>query len=420
MQGKITASSLNVRKGTSTTYSVVKTLPRDTVVNILGNKKVGTTLWYQIKEGWVSGKYITIMSDTKNEIIVTPSMSMTKIQECLKESGCTIRFAKGIYNITKTLTVYSNTNIIIEKGATLIRKTNSHVFRGYVDPQKNYNYNAVVNVNISGEGTIKNGINKTGSMFGFIHGNNITIKDITIQGVYKSHGFDLPACKNVTIDNVTFKDRIVDTKNIYKEDIQYDYAMKFAYPYYNSNSPVYNDNHCENITVIKCKFYDSPYCIGTHTETNSITNKHKNIQILNCIANGKVVNDNGIFAKIINTDGVKISNNKINGFARGIQINTANSFHDKKGKKYTSPQSGKTGSSNITIEYNTISDAKGKVKAAGIYIYSMFDSILHKNIIIKNNKFRLNNNYAKYDIFSDYAEGVDVGKNDTKLEVVIK
>ena len=419
MQGRITASSLNVRKDTSTASSVIKTLSRGTIVNILDNKKVGTTVWYKIKDGWISGKYVDIIAKNKNEIVVNPSMTMKQIQSCLKESGCTIRFTEGTYNITSILTVYSNTNIIIEKGATLIRKNNSHVFRGYVNPKKNYNYNAVVNVSISGEGTVKNGINKIGSMFGFIHGNNITIKDITIQGVFKSHCFDLPACKNVTIDNVMFKDRVVDSKTIFKEDVQYDYAMKAAYPYYSVNDPVYNGNHCENITVVRCKFYDSPYCIGTHSETNS-SKKHKNIQILNCIANGRVVNGDGIFAKIINTDGVKISNNKIKGFARGIQINTCSSFHDSKGKKYISPSSGKTGSSNITIEYNTISDAKGKVKAAGIYIYSMFDKILHKNITIKNNKFRLNNSDAKYDIFSDYAEGVEVGKNDTKLEVVVK
>lgn len=43
MRGKVNASSLNVRKGTSTSYSVVKTLREGIVINILDSKKVGAT-----------------------------------------------------------------------------------------------------------------------------------------------------------------------------------------------------------------------------------------------------------------------------------------------------------------------------------------------------------------------------------------
>ena len=73
------------------------------------------------------------MSDTKNEIIVTPSMSMTKIQECLKESGCTIRFAKGIYNITKTLYLYIDTKIIFDDGVIIKRMKKCYLLMTYVN-----------------------------------------------------------------------------------------------------------------------------------------------------------------------------------------------------------------------------------------------------------------------------------------------
>jgi hypothetical protein len=356
----------------------------------------------------------------KNIISIPATYSMSKIQECFKEQGCTIKFLSGnTYNITKTLTVYSNTNIVIEKGATLIRKTDSHVFRGYVNPDKDYQYNAVVNVTISGEGTIKNGIKKTGSMIGFIHGNNITIKDITISGTYKSHAIDMPACKNVTIDNVKFKDRVVDPKYNYKEEIQYDYAMSAAYPYFNAKSKVYNDNQCENITIKNCTFTDANFCIGTHTETNS-SKQHKNIQVINCTANGRVVDGDGIFVKIINTDGAIIKGNKIKGFSRGIVVMPCNKFYSSHGVKYDKKPSTKTGSKNIKIENNSISNAYGNVKAAGIYVTSYFDDLIHSNITIKNNKFRLNNMSAKYDIFVEHAKCVTEDNNDTILDVVIK
>jgi hypothetical protein len=49
-------SSLNVRKGPGTDYSVVKNLSKGTEVNLVGAVDNG---WYQIKDGFVSGKYLS-------------------------------------------------------------------------------------------------------------------------------------------------------------------------------------------------------------------------------------------------------------------------------------------------------------------------------------------------------------------------
>jgi type II secretory pathway component PulL len=53
-------------------------------------------------------------------------------------------------------------------------------------------------------------------------------------------------------------------------------------------------------------------------------------------------------------------------------------------------------------------------------VTSSFDDLLHSSITIKNNKLRLNNMSAKYDIFVEHAKDVTEDNNDTLLDVVIK
>jgi len=353
----------------------------------------------------------------EKNIIVNPTMSMDKIQSYLKKNGCTIKFTKGTYSISKTLTLYSNTNIILDK-ATLIRKTSSHIFRGYLNPNISYNYNAVQNITISGGILIGDGIKKTGSIFGFMHGNNILIKDMQIKNVYKSHGFDLCACKNVTLKNIKFSGRITDQKIYYKEEIQYDFAYTYGYPYYSKNAKVYNNNHCENILIDSCDFADANYCIGTHTET-STNKKHKNIQVINCTANGCILKGDGSFIKIINTDGFTIRNNTIKGFTRAISILSCSKFYSANGTKRITNTNSKTGSNNVDIINNNILNAKGNVKSAGIYITSKFVNLIHSNINISGNQFLLNNNYAKNDIDISFAKNVAIENNDTKLDIKV-
>lgn len=419
MKGKATAN-LNVRKNAGVSYTIVKTLSKGTVINILSNKKVGVTTWYKIDNNqWVSGKYVNIINDeNKNEITVTPNMSISKIQECLKESGCTIRFTKGTYKITKTLKIYSNTTIVLDKDAVLIRKNSKQIFTNYLHPKKNYSYNATKNVTIKGKGKlIGNGHTGTCSDISIMHCKDFTIEGITFDKTYKSHAIDICGCDTVTIKNVTFKDRIVNKSKTHKEEVNLDFSFYSGFPYYPKGSPCFNNNHCKNIVFDNVKFDNVNVCIGSHTESNS-SNKHKNIVIKDCTAKGYVVGGEGIFGKFINVDGLTIANCNLNGFERDVVLDAYDKYYDTKGRKTTSITKGKTGCENVEIKNNICKNAKGKVKAAGIYITSQ-SGVRHKNINIIDNKFALNNMYAKYDIYISNAEGVDIKGNNTKLEIKI-
>lgn len=354
---------------------------------------------------------------TSKVLTVTPKTSLTTIQSYLKKKGYTVRFTEGTYKITKTLFLYSNVNIIIDSKAKLIRHCTSHIFRSYIDPSVNYNYNALVNVTISGGGTlVGNGKKSTGSIIGIMHGNNITIKNLSFQGTFKSHAFDISGCSNVILENLKFSKRIIDPKKTYKEEIQIDYAMSAGFPYFDAKSPCYNDNHCKNITINKCTFKDANLCIGTHTETTS-NKKHTNIVVTNCTAVG-VAEYTGTFLNLINTKGATIKGNKISGFSRQIIITSCSQFTTKNGVKKNTPVSTKTACEDIIIEGNTLSNASGTVKASGIYITMAYEDIRHKNIKIKGNTFNLNNSKAKYDIYIGYTDGAEVDKkNVLKLTI---
>ena len=68
--GTVTASSLNVRSGPSTSYTVVTTVKKNDKVNILQSSNG----WYKIetssgKQGWVSSSYISASNSNTNNSI---------------------------------------------------------------------------------------------------------------------------------------------------------------------------------------------------------------------------------------------------------------------------------------------------------------------------------------------------------------
>jgi hypothetical protein len=421
VKGKITAYILNIRKGPGTSYAKTGDVcKKNDVVNITGQQKNGSTIWYSIGPAqWISGKYVTIIQDTNNnEIVITPSMSITRIQEYLKKAGHTIRFTKGSYKITKQLKLYSDTTIILDKGAELIRYCTNPMLMTYVNPNVDYNFNATKNITIKGDGSlVGHGLKVTGTILTIFHSSNFRIEGIHFKGVYKSHAIDIAGSEKVHIKDVSFSGRIINLEKPVKEEIQYDFAYYSGIPYFLKNAKVYNGNHCRDIVIENCSFQDSNTCIGTHTETAS-NKKHTNICVKGCKAKGiGLVNGEGTFLTLINIDGAEIKDNEISNFARGIEINACSVFYDNSSRRIESLPKGKTGCKNIIIDGNTIRDAKGTFKASGVYISSRRDDIQHFNIVLRNHTSKLNNADAVYDVFSDHAELSITGQNDLKLKI---
>ena len=54
-KAKVTANSLNVRKGAGTSYGIVRVVKKDQILTILEEKDG----WGKINDGWVSLKWLT-------------------------------------------------------------------------------------------------------------------------------------------------------------------------------------------------------------------------------------------------------------------------------------------------------------------------------------------------------------------------
>lgn len=427
MKGRVTASALNVRKNASNVSPKVGLLQHNELVTISNQRKVSNTIWYCIgPDKWVSGKYIELLPDIitpdKKELVVEPGMSMYQIQKILEEEGQRIRFVRGHHRITRALALHSDTTLILEQGAFLIRCTGGgSMLITWVDPNKSYDYNATKNITICGRGTLLgDGYKSPGSILSLFHTYNFNINGVVLKNVYKSHAIDMAGSKKVLIEDIDFSNRTIDQEAPYKEEIQYDFAYHSGIPYYAKNARVYNYNHCEDIMIKDCTFSDANVCIGTHTETVT-SHKHKNIKVVGCKANGVgPIKGKGSFLNLVNVDGADIKNNTISGFARAFELSSCPSFRDAQGNRTTGVPKGKTGCKNINFESNSLKDAKGTYQAPGIFASSKFDSVLHENIVIKNNVFRLHNSKAKFDICMEHVKNVMPGENDTQLAVKIK
>ena len=100
----VTASSLNVRKGASTNYSVITKLSKGTVVDVLESASNG---WKKIKTssgtiGWVSGSYLTTGSVEQSS--TNSSSSQTSYKATVTASSLNMRKGAGTsYSVIKKL-----------------------------------------------------------------------------------------------------------------------------------------------------------------------------------------------------------------------------------------------------------------------------------------------------------------------------
>lgn len=353
------------------------------------------------------------MADKNNVIIITPNMSMDKIQSCLKESNCTIKF-EGTFNLTKLLYLYSNTKIDLTD-AILIRKHAGYAFFTYADAMTT-GYNGQHDISIFGGKIIGNGCTKISNIISLAHAKNITIKGLTIEKSVGSHSIEINSSQNVVIDKCIFDGNLIDKKNPYRECIQIDSAYFGALNYSSSKSAkCYDETHSSDVTIQNCLCKGFVTFCGTHTQTKS-NNKHRNIKLLNntCIGIGNV-GGYGSAIKIMNMEDVLIEGNQISKFARGIEICSSNRFYSSSGTVVKTKPSYITGSKRIVIRKNYLYSPSKDCQASGVYINSNFDDLIHDDILIEDNNFKLNNGVSKFDVF--YKNATNVVKKNNKSDL---
>ena len=111
INGKVTASTLNVRSGASTSYSIVGKVQKGTTVEILSEKNG----WYEIefagnKTGWSSGDYITKMNSSSSNTTTTKTGIVTASTLNVRSGASTSYSIVGKISKGTTVTITSTSN----------------------------------------------------------------------------------------------------------------------------------------------------------------------------------------------------------------------------------------------------------------------------------------------------------------------
>lgn len=215
-----------------------------------------------------------------------------------KKKGGTLVLKKGTYNISNTLYVPSNTRIVLKNGVVLKKLKNSktkampaassmfQLLRNSRSKKTGVvgGYNGEKNITIIGKGTAVidlRGVNMgTKDVIGIImgHNKNVTIENVTFKNMRRGHLIEMDASQNVTIKNCTFVGHKASGKNN-KEAINLDTPDKNRDGFKSAWSKMDGtSNYGVNITG--CTFKNLETGVGTHRYTGD--SYHTNVTISNC------------------------------------------------------------------------------------------------------------------------------------------
>ena len=247
------------------------------------------------------------------------------IQEALNAAGSVntidgkkslVHIKAGKYFLDNLLTIYSNTDLILNNNAIVYRlNTNKSMLEsGHFNERgekcfgiecTHGEYSQIQNVSIVGgiwDGRIyDNNSNGDTLLFSFKHGSNVCIKDTVLRNSSGLHVIVLDGMKDILIKHVDFKNTYfytgtkegyedyygdyTGTENLSKEDwrkiannketIHIDFANKIgsiAYPL--------DDTICKNVTVTECTFDNVMTGVGAHHDEQAVSSlQHENITV---------------------------------------------------------------------------------------------------------------------------------------------
>lgn len=313
----------------------------------------------------------------------------------------------GEYTIRNLIKVFDNTELVAE-GATITQKKKGKGllinarYEGSKYGEPNASYNSCKNITIDGgtwigqtaPSTAKelkdNGCYVGYSNFMFLHGKNITIKNLTIKNNYNGHLIEFGGIKDSSILNC----------NLAAEDSTYsgepdNEAIQLDNTYEYDNSPVgapYDDTPCQNITIKDCKIKfakgigtnprgDSAYSDIIIKNNTIISTKSEGINLYDCES-----------ARIVNNK-IKVEHDKMNYQSSACRIGISEDNDDMinpslviKGNNMNGYLTGlnisdtyKNGYSTVVIKNNKLKARYNKKNALNINEDIAFEKIVKKD-----------------------------------------
>lgn len=211
---------------------------------------------------------------------IKPSFSVDKINQYFKKYR-NITFKAGTYNITKMMTVQSNTKVTCEPGV-LFKRACRYQMLEMAASEDVTEYNGTHDVTWTGGIFKADTVAEDAIVIVLYHCRNITLQGIIVDGCRGYHSIECNSSADVLIKDCIFKNQSTIPGADYREAIQIDFAYQLGYPYRGSvNAPANDGTHCKNVTIKYCAFESVPNGIGTHC-VYAKEKYHENINIIGC------------------------------------------------------------------------------------------------------------------------------------------
>lgn len=241
-------------------------------------------------------------------------------------NGGRLKVPYGNYVLAGALKVFSNTVIECDQGTRLIRAHSGYMLMNGESGAQYTGYKG--NGNILVEGGIWDGkgmdFTTAATVMTFGHGDNITIRNVTILDVVNNHAIEINSTRNAIIDNCKFLGFRYTAEREYAEAINIDKATQEGFPAFGS----YDNTPCKNVTIQDCHFAKSETVgmggwgrgVGTHSANQSEGDKHTKIIIRN-----NVFEDCLQWAVYFSHwDDSSMIDNRINNCGGGVRVAVAN------------------------------------------------------------------------------------------------
>lgn len=367
-----------------------------------------------------AGEFSAVYNVTKKEFGAKRGKDSTAaIQKALDKAAkkgtskkqAQVYIPSGTYYITKTLTIHSNTYLKCDKNTKIIKKNKKalYMLRTAKNGKKGKKgYNNVKNVTVDGgiwdARFLKYNKETGGSLFFFVHSQNLEFTNLTLRNNYGTHLLELGGDRDVHIKGCKFYGFKKSSNNDDKEAIQLDVCHNYKIL---PDGMPYDDTPCMNVTIEDNEIYGYPRAIGSHSLVKGIY--PSNITIVN--NNIHDISQNAIYA--YNYRNLKVTGNTFNKVYAGVVFKSYATegkqtiFNRNKGVKAMSLPEGKY---NLEITDNIINTTKYDVgkntMQLGVFIYGT-DEYFINGVNVSNNTI----NSASTGIYMRYVGNGTVSGN---------
>lgn len=235
--------------------------------------------------------------------------------------GRTVYVPAGTYHLTGILRIGSNTTLLLDPGATMLRKGSQNLMLTNDSDGTVGGWGANRNIRIIGGLWDCNAreFSASATTMGFGHCSWVRVENLEVRDVSgRWHAIELNACEHSYIINCRFDSG--GNNQSHGECIQLDIALSSpGFPWFGP----YDGTPCRRVGVFNCHILNWATGVGSHSSSSDASQRNEGIVIDSNVIS---VSKRGVSAH--GWSGVRITNNRIQGSLIGIAVEHGNSTNN--------------------------------------------------------------------------------------------